>query len=224
MTRALLLAAALAAFPFLGSADARPTYPGPTIDVAAVPAYPVVDRAKPGRPARAAGRRALDANGTAARAPAARKAPRRAPEGQTARGRFTTVSAAGGLTLTGEPGFVSKAASVVGELVAAGYTPKRVTCLSYSKRHVRGSFHFRGRACDVDQTGWGRTPAPKVVLRLIVARHGLRDGCEFRDAGHFDDGPRLPFARVLRNCGAAYAAVTMPKAFAAHVKVKVAVQ
>lgn len=225
-----LLAALAVATITLGSApaDARPSKTGshfsPTLDVAAIPAYPVVDRVKPRRQPRAVASHALDENGTPARVPEGRKASRQAPEWQAARHGFVTVETAAGISITGEPSFIAKAAAVISDLADAGYKPRKLTCLSYSKSHVKGSYHFRGRACDVAQCGWGCTPAPKVVLRLIVARHGLRDGCEFNDAGHFDDGPRLPFARILRNCGAAYAAVVMPRAFSAMVRPRVAIR
>jgi hypothetical protein len=187
-----------------------------TLDVAAIPAYPIGRQAT--RQPRAASRLALDANGTPDRAAGRHQAISRAPQGQT---RWSTATG-GGILLTGDPGFVHKAAAVIDDLVAAGYQPRRVTCLSFARSHVAESLHFQGRACDVAQCGWGCTPAPKVVLRLIVARHGLRDGCEFQDAGHFDDGPRLDFRRVLRNCGSAYAAAVMPVQFAnARVKIKV---
>lgn len=101
-------------------------------------------------------------------------------------------------------GFADRAVAVANE-VAAGHPGVKITCRSFSKSHVRGSFHFRARACDVCQHGWGRTCVPRAELTAIVVRHGLRDGCEFRDWGHFDDGPHLPRSRVIRNCGVAYA-------------------
>jgi hypothetical protein len=121
------------------------------------------------------------------------------------RGHYTTVTTSAGIEITGEASFISTAQAVIDDLVAAGYKPRRVSCLNYGASHVSNSLHYRGRACDVDQHGWGRTPAPHSTLTAIVLRHGLRDGCEFRDWGHFDNGPHLPYARIVRSCGAAYA-------------------
>lgn len=224
LTRTLLAALAVASLASLTApAEARPTTGHiPTIDVAAIPAYPLPGQLKARPAARGAASRSVRASRTADHGREARKATGRPPQGQTARRSFVTVETAAGISITGEPAFIVKAAAVISDLADAGYKPRKLTCLSYSRTHVKGSYHFQGRACDVAQCGWGCTPAPKVVLRLIVARHGLRDGCEFRDAGHFDDGPRLPFARVLRHCGAAYAAVVMPLAFAARVKPRLA--
>lgn len=102
------------------------------------------------------------------------------------------------------PGFADKAAAVANELAAAGHKV-RIKCRSFGASHVENSLHFRSRACDVCQSGWGRTCVPRSLLTWIVSKHGLRDGCEFRDWGHFDDGPHLLRARVIKNCGLAYA-------------------
>lgn len=120
-------------------------------------------------------------------------------------GNYTTVATAAGMEITGSSAFIYKAKAVIDDLVASGQKPLRVKCLSYAKSHVPGSLHFRGLACDVDQSGWGKTRISRQALSLAIAKVGLRDGCEFRDWGHFDAGPHLPRARVLRNCGRAYA-------------------
>ena len=57
---------------------------GPAIDIAAVPAYPTADQARPGRQPRAAGRSATDARGAAARPPAGHQAIRRGSNEETA--------------------------------------------------------------------------------------------------------------------------------------------
>lgn len=134
-----------------------------------------------------------------------RQASPRASQGESARGGYLTVPTAAGIALVAAPSFAGPAAAVIADLVAAGYKPRKLGSLSFARSHVPGSYHFRAKAVDVDQCGWGCTPAPKQTLRMIVARHGLRDGCEFRDAGHFDAGPHLPHARVVRNCGREYA-------------------
>jgi hypothetical protein len=131
-------------------------------------------------------------------------------DGNGNRVRPIVVPTAAGIDITVAPNFAAPAVAVIANLVAAGFTPRKLTCKSFAASHVDGSLHFRSRACDIEQCGWGCTPAPKQTLRMIVARHGLRDGCEFGDAGHFDDGPHLPYARVLRHCGRAYAEAIYP--------------
>lgn len=124
-------------------------------------------------------------------------------------GPYGTVPTAAGIEISCAPGFCGPAQAVIADLVASGFTPNDLG--SYARGgHVHGSYHYRSRAVDVAQCGWGCTPAPKQTLRMIVASHGLRDGCEFRDSGHFDDGPHLPYKRILRNCGRAYADAVVP--------------
>lgn len=144
---------------------------------------------RPGRVAKAKRRRpALDANASPVRA-------------------TTWVPTAAGIDIQVDRRLAAKAQGVIAELVAGGYKPRRITCLSHAPSHVKGSYHRRGGglACDIDQRGWGLSPVPKDLMRAATARHGVRDGCEFRDHGHFDLGAHLPRARVLRNCGRAYA-------------------
>jgi hypothetical protein len=125
-------------------------------------------------------------------------------------GGYVTVPTAFNVNIEVAPGFAAPAAAVIADLAAAGFTTHKLKCRSFANSHVAGSLHFQSRACDVAQCGWGCTPAPKQTLRMIVARHGLRDGCEFTDAGHFDNGPHLPYSLVLRRCGKAYADAIEP--------------
>lgn len=71
-----------------------------------------------------------------------------------------------------------------------------VNCAARPGTHVRGSLHYSGNACDMAQTGWGRTPA-KIMYHAgsIIASHGMRDGCSFRDCGHIDMGYALATRR-----------------------------
>lgn len=104
--------------------------------------------------------------------------------------------------------FADKAVGVANDLAAAGYKV-RIKCRSFANSHVDGSLHKRSRACDVCQGGWGKTCVPRAVLTSIVVKRGLRDGCEFADWGHFDDGPHLVDVKKYRHlvvprCGLEY--------------------
>jgi hypothetical protein len=56
---------------------------------------------------------------------------------------------------------------------------------------VAHSRHYAGAACDIDQSGWGRTAGPMYHISALAAQYGLRDGCAFHDCGHVDDGQAL---------------------------------
>jgi hypothetical protein len=64
-----------------------------------------------------------------------------------------------------------------------------VHCAAPNGTHVRHSLHHTGRACDMAQTGWGRSAA-KIMYHAsaILARFGVNDGCTFRDCGHISVG------------------------------------
>ena len=55
--------------------------------------------------------------------------------------------------------------------------------------HVHLSQHHVGNACDIEQSGWGRT-SYRAMYRIAGLAHkwGLRDGCSFGDCGHVDAG------------------------------------
>lgn len=217
--RIILAALAVATIAFTAPAEAK----GPRatraeigsllstkVDVAAIPAYPIEDRVKTARTPRHANGQRVGGFRAGNRPRQANKA---SPGPRQARirpiGPFGTVPTAAGIDISCAPGFCAPAQDVIADLVATGFVPTDLG--SYARGgHVHGSYHYRSRAIDVAQCGWGCTPAPKQILRMIVASHGLRDGCEFRDSGHFDDGPHLPFKRVLRNCGRAYADAVSP--------------
>jgi hypothetical protein len=85
--------------------------------------------------------------------------------------------------------------SLISDFAAAGYHPRHIGCFA-TGGHVRGSRHYVGAACDFDQRGWGRTVAFMYTARAhaIIVANGFRDGREFRDQGHVDDG--APLSRV----------------------------
>lgn len=161
------------------------------------------------------GAKAAAANGGAKalrghRRPAEASRARPEPRQRAARG-YETIQTAAGRPLTVAPAFAGPAAAVIAQLVAGGYHPKKISGLNFGHGHVRGSLHFSGRAVDVDQCGWGCSPVPRALMRAATAAAGVRDGCEFRDHGHFDNGPHLPRERVIRNCGIAYADAIEPR-------------
>jgi hypothetical protein len=78
----------------------------------------------------------------------------------------------------------------VGFINSLPYTPRHVSCFARGG-HVAHSRHYAGAACDVDQTGWGRTAGPMHHITALAAQFGLRDGCSFGDCGHVDDGQVL---------------------------------
>jgi hypothetical protein len=80
--------------------------------------------------------------------------------------------------------------ALIADFVAHGYHPSHIGCFA-TGGHVTFSRHYAGAACDFDQHGWGKTASFMYHAHEIIARHGLRDGCAFRDCGHVDDG-RIP--------------------------------
>lgn len=76
-----------------------------------------------------------------------------------------------------------------------------VHCAARPGTHVAGSLHYSGNACDMAQTGWGKTVAMMYHARSIISDHGMRDGCSFRDCGHIDMG----FALARRHYHVRYA-------------------
>lgn len=102
-----------------------------------------------------------------------------------------TVPTAAGIDITVAPDFAPKITAFIADLVATtGYKPRRIHCYA-SGGHVRGSLHYSGHACDFDQSGWGKTARAMYRVAGLVAKYGLRDGGEFRDWGHIDNGPHL---------------------------------
>lgn len=120
------------------------------------------------------------------------------PERRYADG-LTTIPTAAGISITVAQSFAPKIAAFIADVVARGYKPPRIHCYSTSASHVRNSLHFSGQACDFNQRGWGKTDAPMYHVADIAARHGLRDGCTFRDCGHIDAGYRYARVRHTRH-------------------------
>ena len=106
-------------------------------------------------------------------------------------GLVTVSTAAGPVTVA--PSFAPKIQGFIADVVARGFRG-RVNCYA-SSRHVPGSLHYSGQACDFAQRGWGKTVAPMYHVADLAAKHGLRDGCSFRDCGHIDSGARLARSR-----------------------------
>lgn len=99
------------------------------------------------------------------------------------------------------PSFAPKIVPFINALVdLTGKKPARIKCHATSG-HVANSLHYRGRACDFEQCGWGCTPYKVMyAVHALAKKYGLRDGCEFADWGHIDDGPHLPAKRIRGKC------------------------
>lgn len=104
------------------------------------------------------------------------------------RNGMVTIKVATGGQITVAPSFAPKIAAFIAELCGVrGYCPARINCYDYAG-HVPNSQHYRGTGCDFEQTGWNKTDKPMYHLGGLAAKHGLRDGCSFRDCGHIDAG------------------------------------
>ncbi len=93
-------------------------------------------------------------------------------------------TAAGPITVA--PAFGDKIKGFIADVVARGYKGY-VKCFA-TGGHVRGSRHYSGNACDFAQTGWNKTVSVMYHVADLAKKHGLRDGCSFKDCGHIDDG------------------------------------
>jgi hypothetical protein len=105
-------------------------------------------------------------------------------------GGLVTVSTAAGISITVAASFEPKIMGFISDLVARGYHPPKIHCYA-TGGHVAHSLHYSGHACDFNQRGWGLTDRPMYHVAALVAKWGLRDGGEFMDWGHIDDGPHL---------------------------------
>jgi len=103
---------------------------------------------------------------------------------------MVTIDTAAGIPITVAADFAPKISAFISAMVARGYHPRHIGCYARGG-HVRGSLHYSGHACDFDQTGWGKTRRPMYHVRALANSLGLRDGGEFRDWGHIDDGEHL---------------------------------
>jgi len=102
-------------------------------------------------------------------------------------GRVVTIQTAAN-PITVSANIAGKMRALIDDLVAHGYRG-HVTCLASG--HMPRSLHHTGEACDFAQTSRNRVAAGAGIMyhaSSIIAAHGLRDGCSFRDCGHFDSG------------------------------------
>jgi tetratricopeptide (TPR) repeat protein len=106
-------------------------------------------------------------------------------------GLVTVRTAVGAITVARH--LAQRFQALIADLVAHGYRPRSVGCYA-SSGHVKNSRHYHGAACDIDQTGWGMTAPFMYHATAIIRKHGFRDGCDFRDCGHIDDGLSLRYA------------------------------
>lgn len=76
--------------------------------------------------------------------------------------------------------------ALINDLYDAGFRGP-VHCAAPYGTHVRHSRHYSGNACDFAQYEWGKTHAHIMYTKTaaaIIAKHGLTNGCSFRDCGH----------------------------------------
>ena len=106
-------------------------------------------------------------------------------------GPIIPVETAAGITIQVADSLADKFKGFIKDLVEVmNYTPKQIHCFAKSG-HVAHSRHYVGAACDFDQRGWGLTAPTMHHVASLAHKWGLRDGCEFKDCGHIDDG-RVP--------------------------------
>ena len=188
----LLTAMAVATIVISAPAEAKPhhtaqRYSQP-LDVAAIPAYPLEHAANSARWRHQAASRRVKRTTTTYRADDEDSRAELAPRGR--QGGLETVDTAAGIRILVAPSFAPKIEGFIRDVVARGYHPRQIHCYA-SGGHVHNSLHYSGHACDFDQRGWGLTARPMYHVADLVAKWGLRDGAEFRDWGHIDDGPHL---------------------------------
>jgi hypothetical protein len=96
------------------------------------------------------------------------------------------VTTAAGIDITVHAAYAAKFQALIADLVAEGHRPKFITC--FARGHVPGSNHGIGAACDIDQTGWGRTSSFMYHSDGLIKRDGLYSGCAFshQDCGHVE--------------------------------------
>ena len=105
-------------------------------------------------------------------------------------------TAAGSITVA--PYLASRFKALIADFAAHGYKPKTVGCFA-SSGHVPHSRHHDGAACDFDQAGRGKTASFMYRASAIIHKHGFRDGCDFNDCGHVDDGLSVRYVSVRRD-------------------------
>jgi hypothetical protein len=106
--------------------------------------------------------------------------------------KLSRIAVASGHKITVASHLAPRWKALIDDFVAAGYRPRSIGCFTTSG-HVPNSRHYAGAACDFDQRGWGLTVPFMYRAHKIIVKHGFRDGCDFSDCGHIDDG--LPLHR-----------------------------
>lgn len=87
----------------------------------------------------------------------------------------------------------SRLAGAINALYDAGFRGP-VNCAAPYGTHVAHSLHHTGNACDMAQTGWGKSSAQIMYhASAILARFGVNDGCSFGDCGHISVGAQEAF-------------------------------
>lgn len=102
---------------------------------------------------------------------------------------LVTVPTVARIPITVAAGIATKFQDLIADFAEHGYMPKEIGCYA-GYGHIPGSRHYKGAACDIDQDARNVTSRfmhSKIAHALIV-EHGLRDGCDFGDCGHVDDG------------------------------------
>lgn len=195
-TRIILAAVAVLSIATTAPAEARrhqpPQYGGlnATIDVAAIPAYPIAGQVKMARVfTRTAARKrpvvmaSLSpsdvSQGSLSLPPTLNGYRDRPAEHPTAFG-LVTVPTAAGINITVAADFAPKAQAVIADAEAQGIHLTRIRCYS-ATGHARNSNHHAGRACDT------RPYIPATIVRA----NGLRSGRDFHDPEHFDDATNV---------------------------------
>jgi hypothetical protein len=115
---------------------------------------------------------------------------------EVARRGLVTVHTAVGIPITVASRVAERFQGLIADFEAAGYQPSRIHCFA-THGHVRHSLHHIGEACDFNQRGWGKTDRfmHTALADHLIRKHGLRNGCQFRDCGHVDSGAiRVRFA------------------------------
>jgi hypothetical protein len=103
-------------------------------------------------------------------------------------GPIETIQTAVGIPITVAVSLAEKFKGFIADLKENyGYMPKHIGCYA-SGGHVTHSRHYVGAACDFDQRGWGLTADTMHHVSALAHKYGLRDGCDFGDCGHIDDG------------------------------------
>ncbi len=97
---------------------------------------------------------------------------------------MTRVKIANGQTIRCDVRFCDQFVALVADLCEMGHCPKSVIC--FALHHKPGSNHDGGGACDIDQRGRNKTSKFMYHSGALIKKHGLFDGCSFRDCGHVE--------------------------------------